>query len=128
MGLTLDVPDHTTLSRRTAGLDVRLKHRDHSRPLDLVIDATGVGVFGEGEWAAAKWGGRGKRGWKKLHLAVDQDGVIVAVELTDNNVADALRRAPPGGPARRTIGSSPQMVRTTGTLCTRPFTTVEPAR
>ena len=89
MGLTLDVPDHTTLSRRTAGLDVRLKHRDPSRPLDLVIDATGVGVFGEGEWAAAKWGGRGKRGWKKLHLAVDQEGVIVAVELTDKNVADA---------------------------------------
>ena len=48
-----------------------------------------MGVFGEGEWAAAKWGGRGKRGWKKLHLAVDQDGVIVAVELTDRNVADA---------------------------------------
>ena len=47
MGLTLDVPDHTTLSRRTAGLDVRLKHRDPSRPLDLVIDTTGVGVFGE---------------------------------------------------------------------------------
>ncbi|MCP3913899.1 MAG: IS5 family transposase, partial [Actinomycetia bacterium] len=89
MGLELQVPDHTTLSRRTAGLDVGLELRTARGPLHLMVDATGVGLFGEGEWAAAKWGGRGRRGWRKLHVAVDDDGTIVAAELTDNTRADA---------------------------------------
>ena len=40
------------------------------------------------EWAAAKHGGRGKRGWKKLHLAVDHAGVIVAQALTKSTTDD----------------------------------------
>ena len=89
MGMALKVPDHTTLSRRTSQLDVALKQRAVHEPLNIVIDATGVGVFGEGEWAAAKWGARGRRGWKKLHIAADDEGFIVAAELTDKAVADA---------------------------------------
>ena len=46
-------------------------------------------MVGEGEWAAAKHGRRGRRGWKKLHLGVDQAGVIVAQALTDSAVDDA---------------------------------------
>jgi hypothetical protein len=37
----------------------------------LIIDSTGLSMLGEGEWAAAKHGGRGTRGWKKLNLGVD---------------------------------------------------------
>jgi hypothetical protein len=44
---------------------------------------------GEGEWAAVTHGGRGQRGWKKLHLAVDRAGVIVARALTEPTVDDA---------------------------------------
>jgi len=47
-------------------------------------------MFGEGEWAAAKHGGQGKRGWKKLHLGVNRSGVIVAQALTDATADDAL--------------------------------------
>jgi len=46
-------------------------------------------VFGEGEWAAAKHGNRGKPAWKKLHLGVDRSGVIVAQALTDPTIDDA---------------------------------------
>ena len=45
--------------------------------------------MGEGEWAAAKHGGRGQRGWKQLHLGVDGAGVIVAHTLTEATVDDA---------------------------------------
>ena len=45
--------------------------------------------MGEGEWAAAKYGGRGRRGWKKLHLGIDRSGVIVAEVLTDGDTNDA---------------------------------------
>jgi hypothetical protein len=38
---------------------------------------------------AAKHGGHGKRGWKKLHLGVDRSGVIVAHALTEATVDDA---------------------------------------
>jgi len=88
IGLQLKVPDHTTLSRRAAGLEVRLRHRA-SGPIHLVIDSSGLSIIGQGEWAAAKRGGCGKRGWKKLHLGVDAAGVIVAQVLTDGNADDA---------------------------------------
>ena len=50
---------------------------------------TGLSIVGEGEWAAAKHGGRSKRGWKKLHLGVDGSGVIVAHTLTEATADDA---------------------------------------
>ena len=62
----LDASDHTTLSRRCQRLDVKLHGLRATGPLHLIDDSTGLSLVGEGEWAAAKYGGRGKRGWKKL--------------------------------------------------------------
>ncbi len=89
MDIHLDVPDHTTLSRRSGHLDLPLRSRRVSGPIDLVIDSSGLAIFGEGEWAAAKHGGKGIQGWRKLHLGVDETGVIVAETLTDANIDDA---------------------------------------
>jgi len=89
MGLHLDVPDHTTLSRRNARLDLPLRARGNSSPIYLVIDSSGLEIFGEGEWAAVKHGGKGIQGWRKLHLGVDETGVIVTQALTDANADDA---------------------------------------
>lgn len=88
MGVDLDVPDHTTLSRRSASLGVSLTPRRGQGPIDLIIDSSGLAVVGEGGWAAAKHGGNGRRGWKKLHLGVDAAGEIVAQILTGSNVDD----------------------------------------
>ncbi len=85
----LDAPDHTTLSRRSQRLDVTLDAVPAGGPLHLIVDSTGLSIVGEGEWAAAKHGGRGIRGWKKLHLGVDRSGVIVAHALTEATVDDA---------------------------------------
>ena len=65
MGLVLDVPDHTTLSRRAKKLKVSLRVPQKSGRIDLVIDSSGLAIFGEGEWAAVKHGGRGVRGWEE---------------------------------------------------------------
>ena len=89
MDLDLSAPDHTTLSRRGQHLDVRLRRVPTGEAIHLIVDSTGLSVVGEGEWAAAKHGGRGKRGWKKLHLGVDGAGVIVAQVLTDGSTDDA---------------------------------------
>ena len=89
MGLSLEAPDHTTLSRRNQSLDVRIRRSATTKPMHLIVDSTGLSIVGEGQWAAVKHGGKGKRGWKKLHLGVDRCGVIVAQVLTDSNVDDA---------------------------------------
>jgi IS5 family transposase len=90
MGLDLDAPDHTTLSRRSQHLDIKLRPAQTSGSIHLIVDSTGLSIVGEGEWAAAKHGGKGRRGWKKLHLGVDRSGVIVAQILTDGNADDAV--------------------------------------
>ena len=89
MDADLEAPDHTTLSRRSQHLDIKLRRAGRSGAIHLIVDSTGLSIVGEGEWAAAKHGGRGKRGWKKLHLGVDEAGAIVARVLTDGTVDDA---------------------------------------
>lgn len=68
---------------------MQLQSRSTGGPVVLVLDATSLGIFGEGECAAAKWEGRGRRDWKKLHIAVDEQGSICAAELTTSTTADA---------------------------------------
>ena len=89
MALDLEAPDHTTVSRRSQQLDVDLRLAAANAPIHLIVDSTGLSIIGEGEWAAVKHGGRGKRAWKKLHPCVDRSGVIIAEVLTDGNADDA---------------------------------------
>ena len=98
MGLSLEAPDHTTLSRRSKGLKVKLAAVQSKKPLHLIIDSTGLSIVGEGEWAAAKHGGRGKRGWRKLHLGVDRTGMIRAAGTSasfDETAAASTSRLTP---------------------------------
>jgi hypothetical protein len=89
MALDLEAPDHTTLSRRSQSVNVDLHRAAGDKPISLIVDSTGLSIVGEGEWAAAKYGARGKRGWKKLHLGVDRAGVIVTQALTRGSADDA---------------------------------------
>ena len=86
MGVDLAAPDHTTLSRRSQSLAVAFRRIPSRGPIHLIVDSTGLSIVGEGEWAAVQHGGRGHRGWKTLHLAVDRVGVIVAHALTEPTV------------------------------------------
>ena len=90
MRLDLSVPDYTTLSRRSQHLRRRLRSPvPPDEGLHLVLDSTGLSLVGAGEWAAAKHGGRGRRGWRQLHLGVDQSGAILAHTLTEATGDDA---------------------------------------
>ena len=89
MRLDLSAPDYTTLSRRSQHLRHRLRPVPTDEGIHLVLDSTGLSIVGEGEWAAAKHGGRGRRGWRKLHLGVDQSGVIRVHTLTEETGDDA---------------------------------------
>src|SRR6478752_5792359 len=93
LGLALRVPDHTTLSRRAATLEVPRLPRSGSgeaEPVHLLVDSTGLKLGGPGEWLVEKHGTRTRRSWRKLHLGVDADtGRIEAVELTTKEADDA---------------------------------------
>ena len=54
MGIDLAAPDHTTLSRRSRRLELPLRARRQGGPLNLIVDSTGLAIFGEGEWATRK--------------------------------------------------------------------------
>lgn len=89
-GLDLPVPDATTLSRRGALLTVRLpKRRKKGEKTIIVVDSTGVKVYGEGEWKVRQHGKAKRRTRKKIHVAVDEEGEIRAVDVTGNDTHDA---------------------------------------
>jgi IS5 family transposase len=95
LGLDLPDPDHTTFSRRSADLTVAKAGRTATDPVNVVIDSTGLKVFGAGEWQREKHVGQGRRAWRKLHLAVDPDtGEILASELTTIEDGDASQLGP----------------------------------
>jgi hypothetical protein len=49
--------------------------------VDLVMDSTGLKVYGDGEWMTGKYGPSKRRTWQKLHIGIDANsGEIVHAE------------------------------------------------
>ncbi|QQX89740.1 IS5 family transposase (plasmid) [Cupriavidus necator] len=101
----LPVPNYTTLSRRAQDLHAVLPAQRSDGPLYLVVDSTGLKVFGEGEWKVRKHGYSKRRTWRKVHLAMDANtGQICAALMTHQDVGDAdvlpelLDQLPPDTP------------------------------
>jgi IS5 family transposase len=90
MGIDLAVPDHTTLSRRLGKLSVELPVVPKAKGVHVVVDSTGVKVYGEGEWKVRQHKASKRRTWRKLHLGVDEaSGEILAAVVSTNNLSDA---------------------------------------
>jgi len=88
--VSLPVPDYTTLSRRRKDLEVALPRRSTGQALHLVVDSTGVKIYGEGEWKVRQHGYSKRRTWRKLHLAADEaTGEIVAAVVSTNSFKDS---------------------------------------
>ena len=88
LGVDLKVPDYSTFSRRAAALTVQIKRHGGKQPRDIVIDSTGLQVYGAGEWHTHRYG-KQRRTWRKLHLAVDANThEVIAAELTMGTVND----------------------------------------
>jgi hypothetical protein len=88
MGLDLRVPCYSTLSRRAKGLEIELP--SSSAPTHIVIDSTGLKIYGEGEWKVRLHGVGKRRTWRKLHLAVNpKNHEITSASLTTNDIHDS---------------------------------------
>ena len=55
MEISLPVPDHSTLSKRSKTLKVVLPKQSRD-DVNLVLDSTGLKIYGEGEWKVRKHG------------------------------------------------------------------------
>jgi len=92
MGLDIAVPDFSTLSRRGKGLVLPLVRPQaaNNEPVHLVVDSTGLKIFGAGEWLENKHKIKIKRKtWRKLHLGLDlASGHIICSDLTTDDVGD----------------------------------------
>lgn len=91
MGLEVPVPDFSTLSRRGQEISLSTKARaKRTEPVQLVVDSTGLKIFGEGEWLYNKHKTRPKcKSWRKLHLGLDLlSGEIICADLTTDSVGD----------------------------------------
>jgi hypothetical protein len=88
MKINLPVPDHTTLSKRGKDVKVNLPKKANQK-LNIVMDSTGLKIYGEGEWKVRQHGVSKRRTWRKLHIGANpEDGEIQAVILTENSVSD----------------------------------------
>ena len=89
MDVPLNSPDYTCISKRAKTVDVKYRNRCRGPVAHLVVDSTGLKVYGEGEWKTRKHGKEKRRTWRKLHLAIDADThEVVAAEVSLVNVAD----------------------------------------
>lgn len=89
MDLDLPVPDHSTVSRRLQKLDIQLPVIPTNEAIHVVVDSTGVKVYGEGEWKTRVHGVSKRRTWRKLHLGVNEaTGEIISGVVTTNDVSD----------------------------------------
>jgi hypothetical protein len=85
--IELTVPDYTTISRRAKHLNLNIQHNTTTKK-DLILDSTGLKVYGEGEWKVRKHGWSYRRTWKKVHIGISSDGLIQAVDITHSDAHD----------------------------------------
>ena len=90
LAVNVPIPDYTTLCIRSADLKVVLSPSQVQGAKHIVVDSTGLKIYGEGEWKVRQHGVSKRRTWRKLHLSVNETTQsIEAVVLTEASVDDA---------------------------------------
>ena len=93
LGITLPVPDHSTLSRRGRAFAGRQPRVQPGSPMHLVLDSTGLELFGQGEWcAAALAASRARGGDALLHTLADDVALHLGEGGLDLQESAAHRR------------------------------------
>lgn len=83
MNINLPIPDYTTISRRARKLHCSLSpHQIHKEGTYIIIDGSGLSVYGADEFYRIKKKKMRVKGYRKLHIAINEHHQIVACELT----------------------------------------------
>ena len=89
MKVPLASPSYSCISKRAKTVEVAYRSPSRGPVSHMVIDSTGLKVFGEGEWKMRKHGKEKRRIWRKLHLAVDASThEVIAAGVSVESVGD----------------------------------------
>ena len=97
LGWSVKVPDYTVIQKRIKKLNIVITDgvKRSGEKKYIVLDSTGLKVYGEGEWKVRLYGWEKNRTWMKFHIAVDEaTAIIESAILTDNGVGDAKTLKP----------------------------------
>lgn len=94
MELDIEVPDYSSLAKRAGKLSIDLNIVRRGGPIDLVVDSTGLKVFGEGEWKVRQHGVGKRRTWRKLHLAINSKTQEIEASVVSTNGHDSDHAVP----------------------------------
>ncbi|WP_172592393.1 IS5 family transposase [Nitrosomonas supralitoralis] len=88
MKVDITIPDFSSLSKRS----IKLPRHTLTKAMEpgslVIVDSTGLKVYGKDEWHQEKHGVPARRTWRKLHLAVDENHQLLACELTPPEIGD----------------------------------------
>jgi hypothetical protein len=88
------IPDFTTINRRINKLDIKIKDTMDGKEFEdeyiiIAIDSTGIKVTNRGQWINEKWHVKNKKGYLKIHVAVNvKTKKILSMKVTDEHVHD----------------------------------------
>ena len=88
MNADIEIPDFSSISKRSGTLPRLILNKAMQSGSQVIVDSTGLKVYGKDEWPQEKHGVTPKRTWRKLHLAVDEEHQVIAVELTTPETGD----------------------------------------
>jgi hypothetical protein len=89
LGLDLVCPEYSTFCRRQVSLQILNICRSKNENINILVDSTGLKIFGEGEWKTRMHGKSKRRQWRKLHIAINAETQeIIASSLTENSISD----------------------------------------
>jgi len=88
MGAAIAIPDFSSISKRSIELPRHVLSKALESGSLVIVDSTGLKVYGKDEWHQEKHGVPARRTWRKLHLVVDENHQILACELTTPEVGD----------------------------------------
>jgi hypothetical protein len=88
MNAAITIPDFSSSSKRSIDLARHVLSKALEPGSLVIVDSTGLKVYGKDEWHQEKHGVASRRTWRKLHLAVDENYQILACELTTPEVGD----------------------------------------
>src|ERR1700694_2215943 len=88
MKSTIRIPDYSSISKRSISLPRHVLSQAIEPGSLVIVDSTGLKVYGKDEWHQEKHDVPARRTWRKLHLAIDEHHQVLACELTTPDVGD----------------------------------------
>lgn len=83
-------PHYSLFCKRAEEAAALLPKLSNKKPTELAIDSSGLKIRGEGEWKVKIHGTEKRRGWIKLHIAVDPSTQeLVIAEITNDRTGDS---------------------------------------